>query len=420
MALARVGVVFAPPSLPKDLTDVALVDEGEAGNGCPRVLPLDAFSPTAAMAVVPDAAPFACYSGGPAPFTLFPSSGTTSKPKFTPISHDLAIRRADPAALSFARMPGGRRAGPARQACLLNPSGGYGLSSAMLTLRGGGTIMEPPSEMAALAKWVPESGVEYLVLSPAMLERLVAAMPAQRVPNALAAVEVGGGALTPRVRALAQERLCANVIVSYGATETGRIAWAPANRFEGLADTGGFPLPDVTIEIVGDDDQPMPRGQEGVVRILSPRNASRYLLEPEASSAVFRAGWVYPGDRGRLEQDGFLRLLGRADDVINRGGVKFDPEMFESEMAKFSDVRDVALFGFLDATGMTRVCAAVVTGPGYDGTAFEARCRDKLGFAAPDFLMEVRALPRNENGKLMRRELAAAARRYYERQRAAH
>lgn len=415
MALARVGVVFAPKTLPVAWTDLALVDDGETGNGCARTLALDAFSPTA-----PAPEPFVPHAGGAAPFTLLASSGTTREPKFTPISHDLAVLRADPAALAFARMPGGRRAGAARQACLLGPSGGYGLSSAMLTLRAGGTIMEPPVELTAMVPWVVTSRIEYLVLSPVMLEHLVRALPPGRQPNALAAVEVGGGALTPRVRALAQERLCPNVIVSYGATETGRIAWAPANRFEGMADTGGFPCADVQVEIVDEDDVPVARGQEGIVRLRSPRIATRYLHEPAASAAVFRSGWVYPGDRGGLEPDGFLRLVGRVDDVINRGGVKFDPEVIEAQMAEFSDLRDVALCAFADVEGVVRVCAVVVAGPDYDGTRFEARCAEELGIARPDFLMEVRALPRNENGKLLRRELAEAARQQHARQVARH
>lgn len=409
LAMARVGIVFAPPSLPVEYTDVAVLDEGQPGNGCARTFALDAFSPVQG----PAPALTGPHPGGAAPFTLLPSSGTTAAPRFTPISHDLAYLRCDPAALAFERMPGGRRAAPSRQACLLAPTGGYGLSSAMLTLRAGGTVMEAPVDAAATVAWLATSGVEYLVLSPVMLERIVHALPAGRAPNTLAAIEVGGGALAPRVRALAQERLCANIIVSYGATETGRIAWAPANRYDGIADTGGFPLPGVRVEIVDDDDVPVATGQEGTVRLHSPRNATRYLHDPDATATVFRAGWVYPGDRGRLEPDGFLRLMGRVDDRIERGGVKFDPEAAESAMAGFADVRDVALVGFPDATGVTRLCAVVVAGAGYDSAQFEARCRDELGIATPDFLMEVRTLPRNANGKLLRRELAEAARRYH-------
>ena len=222
------------------------------------------------------------------------------------------------------------------------------------------------------------------------------------------------------MRALAQERLCPNVIVGYGTTETGRVGWAPAHRFAGVADTGALPLPDVAVEIVDEDDVPLARGQDGIVRLKSPRNATRYLHDPEATAAVYRAGWVYPGDRGHLEPDGFLRLVGRVDDIINRGGVKFDPVPLESQMTEFSDVRDVALFGFADAEGVPRLCAAVVAGPAYDGERFAARCRDALGVAMPDFLMEVRELPRNENGKLLRRSLAEAARKYYAGQQARH
>ena len=83
LAMARVGIVFAPPSLPVEYTDVAVLDEGQEGNGCPRTFPLDAFSPVQG----PGAELTDPHPGGAAPFTLLPSSGTTATPRFTPISH---------------------------------------------------------------------------------------------------------------------------------------------------------------------------------------------------------------------------------------------------------------------------------------------------------------------------------------------
>ena len=179
-----------------------------------------------------------------------------------------------------------------------------------------------------------------------------------------------------------------------------------------MADTGAFPLADVAVEIVDEDDVPLPRGRDGTVRIRSPRNATRYLHDPEATAAVYHAGWVYPGDRGHLESDDSLRLID-ASTTSSTAAAKFDPVRLEPQMADFSDVHDIALFGFADAQDVPRLCAAVVAGPAYDGERFAARCRDALGVAMPDFLMELRELPRNENGKLLRRSLAEAARKYY-------
>lgn len=418
-ALGRIGAAFGPPVLPPEKVSAVVLDAGFTVDNAPRTIAMDEIVPAPGDMPV-TSGPYPSYPDSAALFSIFASSGTTKGPRFTPVSHELSLIRSDVRALAFASMPGGRRGAAARQACLLPPSSSYGFSSAALTLRTGGTVMEPRVDPSRFAAWIAESGLEYLVLSPGMLAKYVEAMPDPPLRNALAAVEVGGGAVSPGLRALAQRRLCANIIVSYGTTETGRIAWAPPARFDGLADTGGMPLPGVTVEIVDEDDVPLPQGETGIVRIRSARNADHYFDDPEASARVFRNGWVYPGDRGHLEPDGFLRLSGRVDDVLNRGGHKFDPEAVESALVGMFDVREAALFGFADPTGVTRICAAIVAGPGYDAAPFLAACREKLGAAAPEFAMQVAALPRNENGKIVRRTLAEAASALYARQAAAH
>ena len=412
LALARAGVAVAPVTLPTHFTDVALLDEGEQGNGCPRIVSLNDLSPVrAAGGPVP---PFESHSDGAAIFAHYPSSGTTGKPKLTPVSHELSLRRSDARALGLTRLPGGRGAGGARQACHISLIASYGFSSALITLYDGGTVLEAPTEPAQVPRWLVESRITYLVTSPASLARMVELLPAVRHPNSLATVEVGGGALPPKVLAMTRERLCSTVIVSYGLTEAGRVAWGPAGRSPQMADTGGFPYPGVTIEVVDDHDRPVPPGKEGNIRIRSEKNASGYLDDPKASAAVFRNGWVYPGDFGVFDPDGWLRIIGRADDIINRGGHKINPQAVDDTVMTLGDLKEAAVFGFNDRSGLARVCIAIVTGDAFDGEAFEARCKQELGMAAPDFIMEVRALPRNANGKVLRQELARAALRLSE------
>ncbi len=124
---------------------------------------------------------------------------------------------------------------------------------------------------------------------------------------------------------------------------------------------------------------------------------------------MFRDGWVYPGDRGVLERDGTLRVVGRADDVINRGGAKIDPNAIESALLGLANLTEVAVFGASDGAGMTSVCAAVVSAAPLDVPAFHARCRAALGARAPAFVMHLPELPRTASGKVDRAALAHMA-----------
>lgn len=402
MALARVGVAWGPPQLPPGVLQAALHDEGaDALPGVPTV-PLATLAPTAPGTV----APFPMHAGGDATMAWYGSSGTTASRRFTRVSHALALRRADGRALRFAAMPGARGTSGVRVASLLGPSGSYGYSSLLIALYGGNTVLEAPADPAALPAWIARSGVTYLVASPAMLQQVAAALPGGGVPAPRLTIEVGGSSLPAPLAAQIRARLATTIVVNYGATETGRVAWAqvPAEP----AAMALAPYPAVTMQIVDEDDRLLPAGAEGVVRVAGPQVASAYLTP---GGAVFRAGYVYPGDRGRVDAAGALQLLGRVDDRLNVGGVKIDPEVVEAQLAALGDVRETAFFAFTDDQGRERLCVAVVPGPAFVPSDFEARLRQTLAALAPQFVMQVRALPRNENGKLVRQRLAEAARR---------
>ena len=408
LALARLGIARGPIMLPAHLTDIAILDRGAQGNDCARTVTPDDLSPADLLARG-SVTPVAPHGDGAAILMHCPTSGTTGRPKFTPISHDLAMRRVDSRALGLEKIAGGRGTAAARQVSYSNASSSYGFSSLLIVLCGGGTVVEPSTDKAGMASWLARSGVNYIVTSPLFLHQLAEMLPAQRGPNSLETIEVGGGVLPANVYELARERMCANIIASYGLTEAGRVAFAPAEVARGNPGVSGYPYPGVEIQIVDEDDRPVPAGQEGIVRIRSEQNASGYLDDPEASAAVFRGDFVYPGDRGVLAPDGLLRLAGRVDEMINTGGAKVSPYPLEAAMMAFGGVREVAVFGAADRAGVVHVCAAIVADRPIDMSAFHVRCRKQFGPNAPVYIMQLRELPRNAEGKIVRSELARIA-----------
>ena len=167
----------------------------------------------------------------------------------------------------------------------------------------------------------------------------------------------------------------------------------------------GYGYPGVEIEVVGDDDVSLPAGTEGILRVRSAGCARAYVGDPAASADVFKGGWVYPGDRGIMSNDGFLSIRGRAGDVINQGGLKVNPQVVEDVLMSVPEVVDAAAFGVPDPMGIARIWAAVVADEPLDIGAVEALCRERLKHNAPVSILQLDVLPRNDAGKVMRGEL---------------
>src|SRR5262249_30651857 len=156
-----------------------------------------------------------------------------------------------------------------------------------------------------------EHRVQCIVAAPAGLKVLLDKY--QRYPALqsefdmmIAVGDVFTKALSDAVRA----RICSRVTCVYGATETQTTATGPMQVLSETPGAVGFVVPNVTVEIVSDAGQVLTQGMEGLVRIKGPNVVDRYLGDGEASARVFRDGWFYPGDRGRLEAGNLLCLAG--------------------------------------------------------------------------------------------------------------
>ena len=404
LALARLGVAFAPEMPAGRLASVALVDgEDPRAAEYARALPLVDLLPEESH--VAAHAPPPMHPDPDAVLMYCPTSGTTGRPRYTPVSHELMLRRIVLRVLTLAPLSGTRSLATTRQACLVAPGSCYGFSTVLRALWGGGTVVQLGLDAGSIAERIADAGVTSLVASPIGVQRIAEALSRSTPIPGLEILEVGGGVLPAGLAALAQQRLCRNVVVAYGASETGPVTSAPLARAGARPGAAGYPYLGVTIEIVDDGDRPVAPGVEGHVRIRSEYAAGLYVDDPEASARVFRDGWVYPGDVGVLEADGMLRIVGRSDDVIDHGGVPVQPQAIERALADLADLTEVAVFGVADGARVTRLCAAVVPAGPWDAQAFHARCRERLGGDAPDVIVQVQALPRNANGKVLRPEL---------------
>ena len=169
----------------------------------------------------------------------------------------------------------------------------------------------------------------------------------------------------------------------------------------------GKPLDDVEVMIVSEDGEPVSEGEVGEIVARGPRMMSGYWRQDDATGETIRSGWLYTGDLGWQDQDGYIYLSGRARDFIKRGGEMISPEEVEQTLAEHPGVAEVAVIGVSDLEWGEEVRAVVVReSDSVNESELVEFCRERLaGFKRPRSVVFIDALPRNVMGKVMKRDL---------------
>ena len=206
---------------------------------------------------------------------------------------------------------------------------------------------------------------------------------------------------------------------SYGLTEAGPSNFIfvpdPASfdkaDIERHADSIGFPMFHCDAEIVDPDTrEPVSQGEVGELRFRSPHNFDGYLADPERTSATIdEHGWVYSGDLAQQDDEGFVRIVGRADNVFFSGGENISPEEIENALAKHPAVTQVGVAGVPDEEwGQVGLAAVVLNAEqSVDEPRLKEFCRQHLaGFKVPKHVRFVEELPLTGAGKIDRNAIA--------------
>ena len=197
------------------------------------------------------------------------------------------------------------------------------------------------------------------------------------------------------------------ILERYGMTETGMIT---SNPYEGerRAGTVGFPLPGVDIRIVGDGEDkggvPRPAGEIGGLQVKGPNVLSGYWRMPEKSAEEFTAdGWFKTGDIARLDDQGYVHLVGRAKDLIISGGYNVYPKEIETLIDAQPEIEESAVIGVPHADFGEAAIAVVTVRPGaeLDEAQMIGRLKERLAnYKVPKRIFPVENLPRNAMGKV--------------------
>jgi acyl-CoA synthetase (AMP-forming)/AMP-acid ligase II len=268
----------------------------------------------------------------------------------------------------------------------------------------------------AFGSWLEAERPTWTFLTPTHLRLILetaAALGRGRVAgerSRLRLVRAGTQPLPPPTRMRAEERLRATILDTYGMTEAHSITASGSGGEERRYGSVGTPLA-VSLRILDEGGADVPTGAVGAIVVRGPTVMDGYLDDPKANAAVFTPdGWFRTGDLGYLDTDGFLFIVGRAKEQINRGGEQIAPEEIDLILQEHPAVVEAAAFGVPDARFGEDVVAAVVLWPGMAATAREMRAflLDRLAQSrAPRRIWFVERLPRTATGKVQRSVLGA-------------
>ena len=196
--------------------------------------------------------------------------------------------------------------------------------------------------------------------------------------------------------------------VRYGATECGTIAFASPGQHDEY-EAVGFPVAGLELEIVDALGVAVGPEEAGEIRVRVDGMASGYVDNPEETQLRFRDGWFYPGDVGMLLDDGRLVVHGRADDMMILNGINVFPAEIERVLERHPAVLTSAALPLPSHVHGQIPVAAVELRPGAVVSSMEllVYAREQLALRAPRRIIVLKVVPRNEQGKILRRELAS-------------
>ena len=335
------------------------------------------------------------------------TSGTTSRPKRVPLSHANLMTSARNVAETY------QLSTEDVSLCVMPLFHVHGLvASTFGTLFTGGTVVVPP-RFNPLSFWtdVREHRVTWYSAVPTIHQVLIARIKAGARPAGaehLRFIRSCSAALPPKMMAEGEEKFGAPMLEAYGMTEAAHQMASnplpPGIRKPGSVGSGTA----VSIAILNKAGDLLPAGATGEVSIKGQNVFGGYEGNPEANASSFSNGWFRTGDQGYLDSEGYLTLVGRIKELINRGGEKISPREIDEVLLAHPAVAEAVCFGTEDRVYGEEVAAAVVLSASATEAELISHCRSSLAdFKCPKVIYILEAIPRTATGKIQRRNVAA-------------
>ena len=342
------------------------------------------------------------------PFLLLYTSGTSAQPKGVPLAYQGILGNARLGVPEHGITSGDRILSAAPFGHL------YALYSFHLALSAGAsTVLLPAFTPPDLARTLEAEAVTVLFAAPAHVAACLGAglLNADALSRLRLAI-LSGSAVAPAVAKGLQERMASGHVTQlWGMTETqAGLYTRPGDSIETVAGSAGRPSPGTEVRVVGPDDAVLAAGDEGELHVRGPLLFPGYFNHPDANRDAFSGdGWFRTGDLAVVSADGNVAITGRCKDVINRGGIKYNPRDIEDLLAAHPQIDMAAIVPVPDPVLGERACCCI-TVAGDPAPTLEAICAylDENGVAKvgwPERLEVFDAMPLTATRKIIKGKL---------------
>lgn len=340
-------------------------------------------------------------------YCLFYTSGTTGRPKGVMLSHRAILH------VSFNLMMEVGPHGPGEKVLLMQPmSHGAGFFVLPWFARGGISVIMEDFDAAETIRLARSLSIETIKLVPTMLQRMLRldGLRAEDFPR-LRQIIYGASPMPAEALRDALAKFGCKLVQIYGQSEA-PVTLTCLGREDHSADvdserltSAGVAWPTVEVKVVGlDGSAPGPDGF-GEIFVRAPHVMTGYWKLPELTSEVLTDGWLRTNDMGRIDEDGFIYLAGRRDEMIISGGYNIAPREVEEILYLHPAVEEAAVIGEPDPEWGSAVTAYVALKDEADEKQIIDFVNAHIGFKRPKRVYRVKELPKNANGKIQKSAL---------------
>ncbi len=241
-------------------------------------------------------------------------------------------------------------------------------------------------------------------LVPTMLAMVLDTPGMEHAKIDLKRLYYGASPIAPALLERGMQRFGRVFAQTYGQAESPMVITVLGPEEHDRIGSAGRPYTFVELRIVDDEDHDLPAGESGEIVCRGPQLMTGYWERPEETAKVMRGGWLHTGDVGRLDDDGYLYIVDRKNDMIISGGYNVYPREVEDVLQALAGIRDAAVVGLADARWGERVVAVVSGRSVPDFEIVKTHCQQRLaGYKCPRELHVWEELPKSGAGKILRR-----------------
>ncbi|MBV6274264.1 AMP-binding protein [Alcaligenaceae bacterium CGII-47] len=340
------------------------------------------------------------------PAVIFYTSGTTGRPKGVLLSHEALSAITEISGGNFQIRPDDKSIIP-NSLSFIYPL----MINCCACIRAGATIvLQDRFHPELVLRTIESERITIFMGVPTMYTMMLNwALGKDVDASSLRYCVAAGSSLSWNVVQQMQQTFGVTLYDLWGQTEgTPITSYDPATERQGRRDSCGRALPGCAVRIVDEDDRELPHGEVGEVLLKGPNVMLGYYKNLQATQETLRDGWVYTGDLGRLDADGYLYIVGRKRDMIIRGGANVYPVEIEETLYQHPAVLECAVVGTPDELYGETIKACIVTREAHQASAEELQdhCRQLLAeYKVPSAVAFMDELPKGPTGKILKRLL---------------